>query len=160
MDRAHRYSVIWVSLLVAQFLQIMPLPQMVSSWRPDWVLLVLAYWTVALPNRVGVLTVFLMGLLLDVLLGATMGVRSLALSLAIYLVAIRYQKLRHYSWVQQMSNIGSLSLVIHLMVYAVETLNTDIELTFEYLQPVVLTSLLWPWVFWLMHRIRRHYKVR
>ncbi|TKB55981.1 rod shape-determining protein MreD [Ferrimonas aestuarii] len=160
MDRAHRYSVIWISLLVALFLQIMPLPQAVSSWRPDWVLLALAYWTMALPNRVGVLTAFLMGLFLDVLLGATMGVRSLALSVAIYLVAIQYQKLRHYSWVQQMGIIASLSLAMHLMVYAVETLNTGIELTFEYLRPVILTPLLWPWVFWLLRRTRRHYKVK
>lgn len=160
MDRAHRYSVIWISLLVALFLQIMPLPQAVSSWRPDWVLLALAYWTMALPNRVGVLTAFLMGLFLDVLLGATMGVRSLSLSVAIYLVAIQYQKLRHYSWVQQMGIIASLSLAMHLMVYAVETLNTGIELTFEYLRPVILTPLLWPWVFWLLRRTRRHYKVK
>ncbi|SDI40132.1 MULTISPECIES: rod shape-determining protein MreD [Ferrimonas] len=160
MDKPQRYSLIWITILVALFLQIMPLPQVVASWRPDWVLLVLAYWTLALPHRVGIFTAFVVGLLLDVLLGATLGVRSLALSVVIYLVALQYQKLRHFSWVQQVSILAGLSLASHLLVFWAEYLHSGVSLSWEYLRPVVTTPLLWPWVFWLLRRIRRHYKVK
>ena len=38
-----RNLVIWISLLVALVLQIVPLPTQVDVYRPDWVLVVLAY---------------------------------------------------------------------------------------------------------------------
>ncbi|WP_417344935.1 rod shape-determining protein MreD [Ferrimonas sp.] len=160
MDKPQRYGIIWISILIALFLQIMPLPQLVADWRPDWVMLVLAYWTLALPHRVGILTAFVVGLLLDVLLGATLGVRSLALSVVIYLVVLQYQKLRHFAWLQQMSIIAMLSLLSHLLVFWAEYLHSGVQLSWEYLKPVVITPLLWPWVFWLLRRTRRHYKVK
>ncbi|BDY06732.1 rod shape-determining protein MreD [Ferrimonas sp. YFM] len=160
MDKPQRYGIIWISILIALFLQIMPLPQLVADWRPDWVMLVLAYWTLALPHRAGILTAFVVGLLLDVLLGATLGVRSLALSVVIYLVVLQYQKLRHFAWVQQMSVIAMLSLLSHLLVFWAEYLHSGVQLSWEYLKPVVITPLLWPWVFWLLRRTRRHYKVK
>ncbi|WP_028107793.1 rod shape-determining protein MreD [Ferrimonas futtsuensis] len=160
MDKPRRYGIIWISILIALFLQIMPLPQLVADWRPDWVMLVLAYWTLALPHRAGILTAFVVGLLLDVLLGATLGVRSLALSVVIYLVVLQYQKLRHFAWLQQMSVIAMLSLLSHLLVFWAEYLHSGVQLSWEYLKPVVITPLLWPWVFWLLRRTRRHYKVK
>lgn len=160
MDKPQRYGIIWISILIALFLQIMPLPQLVADWRPDWVMLVLAYWTLALPHRAGILTAFAVGLLLDVLLGATLGVRSLALSVVIYLVVLQYQKLRHFSWLQQMGVIAMLSLLSHLLVFWAEYLHSGVQLSWEYLKPVAITPLLWPWVFWLLRRTRRHYKVK
>ena len=47
-----RHSVIVTTLLIALVLQIVPLPIQVDLYRPDWVLIVLAYWSMALPHRV------------------------------------------------------------------------------------------------------------
>ncbi len=53
-----------VSFVVAFMLTAVPLPDWAVSWRPDWVALVLAYWCLALPRRIGVLTAWFIGLLL------------------------------------------------------------------------------------------------
>ena len=45
---------IFVTLLFAMCLRIVPLPESLALFNPDWVLLVLMYWSMAIPERVGI----------------------------------------------------------------------------------------------------------
>ncbi|MBY5922494.1 rod shape-determining protein MreD [Ferrimonas balearica] len=160
-ERASGRAIIWLTILAALLLQVMPLPPAVAAARPDWVLLTVTYWVLALPHRFNILSACLVGVVLDILVGGTLGVRGLALSITAYLVALQYQKLRHFALFQQFLVIGSLSLLLHLLIYWAEYLsNPAITIDWVYLQPVLITPLLWPWVFWLLRRIRRQFKIR
>lgn len=76
---AHNGFIIILTLLVALVASIMPLPLSFDNFRPSWVLIVLCYWSLALPAHVNVITAWFMGLLLDVLLGTTLGVNAAAI---------------------------------------------------------------------------------
>ena len=56
MDKPHRIWVIALSFLAAFMLTAMPLPEWALPWRPAWIAMVLVYWCMALPERVGVIT--------------------------------------------------------------------------------------------------------
>ncbi|WP_372871508.1 rod shape-determining protein MreD [Shewanella sp.] len=152
--------VVWLTLFVGVLFQIMPLPAVVDDWRPDWLLLVLIYWTMALPHRYNILTAWVLGVVLDVLLGATLGIRALGFSLVIYVVAMHFQRMRNFTILQQSLLIAVLVGVFHLVVFWLQYVLTKASYSNAMFWPMLSSLILWPWVFWFLRRLRRHYKVR
>jgi rod shape-determining protein MreD len=84
----------FASLLAALVLSVVPLPEAVAPFRPDWAALVLLYWSLMSPRRFGLLTAFFLGLGLDTLSGALLGQHSLALLIVVYLSQRFYLRIR------------------------------------------------------------------
>jgi rod shape-determining protein MreD len=152
--------IILLTFLVALMASIMPLPLSVDAFRPDWVLVVLLYWCLALPTRVNVIYAWVLGFILDVLLGSTLGVHAGAMALAVYIVASNFQKIRNFSVWQQAMIVGVLSALYHLIVFWLQRFLTDAIFLPSYLYPVITTIVLWPWVFLLLRKIRRNFRIK
>ncbi len=148
-----------LSIIAALVLQIMPMPHLADQFRPDWVLLVLCYWTLALPNRVNVGIGFLVGLVMDILLGTSLGIHSVAICLCLFVLAANYQRLRNYSVWQQSVVIGILAALYHVVVFWIQHLLTDVFFLFTYLWPVLTSMLIWPWLFLLLRKVRRQLRI-
>ena len=73
------------SLLGALILSIFPLPDAIASFRPDWVAIVLLYWSLVAPHRYGLVTAAFVGIVLDTLTGSLLGQHALALLLIVFL---------------------------------------------------------------------------
>lgn len=154
-----KQTLIPASILAAFILQIMPMPAVIDVYRPDWLLLILCYWTMALPNRVSVGVTAICGVVLDILYGTSLGVHSFAMAIPVYLVASNYQRFRNYSVVQQAIMIFVLSMLYHMAVYWLQYWLTGVQFRFEFLWPVVTSVFLWPWLFWFLRRYRRLLRV-
>lgn len=152
--------IVWVTLFIGVISQIMPLPSVVDAWRPDWLLMIVLYWSIALPHRYNILTAWVLGLVLDILLGATLGVRSLAMSLVIYVAILHCQRLRNFPKWQQSLVIMLLICMYHLVIYWVEFVMQEAVFDTELFLPAISGLVIWPWIFWILRRVRRHYKVR
>lgn len=70
------------SLLCALLVNLMPLGR--AFWLPDWLALVLCFWCVREPLRVGMGTAFALGIVMDVGYGSLMGQHALAYVLLAY----------------------------------------------------------------------------
>lgn len=149
-----------LTYVLALVLMVMPLPTVLEPWRPDWVSLVLLYWLLAVPHRVGFGTVLVLGLLTDILMGSTFGVYAVALVLIAYPVLRHFQRIRHYSFMQQALVIGILIFVKRIIVYELEHVLNDAVFNLPYLYPVLSSAVLWPWLFLVMRRFRRRYAIR
>ena len=154
-----RHYAITLSIVIALVLQIMPMPAIADLYRPDWELLVLSYWALALPNRINVGAAFFTGLILDILLGTSIGVHSFAMSLCIYVLATNYKRLRNYSVWQQSIIIGIMAALYNLVIFWLQHLITDIYFLFDYLWPVASSMVIWPWLFWLLRKVRRQLRL-
>ncbi|MGB2742163.1 MAG: rod shape-determining protein MreD [Cognaticolwellia sp.] len=152
--------IILLTLLVSLMASIMPLPLSVDAFRPDWVLVVLLYWCLALPSRVNVISAWVMGFILDVLLGSTLGVHAGAMAISVYIVAGNFQKIRNFSVWQQALIVGVLSALYHLIVFWLQRFLTDAVFLPSYLYPVLTTIILWPWAFLLLRKIRRNFRIK
>lgn len=153
-------SFIVVSIIIGVILQIIPMPSPIDVYRPDWLLLILVYWSMALPNRVSVGIAGISGLIIDILYGTALGVHSFALAIPIYLVSANYQRLRNYSMAQQAVMILIISCLYHLTVYWLQYLITGIEFSWLFLWPALTSVLFWPWLFWLLRKFRRNLGVK
>lgn len=159
MEKSHRLYLVYLSLMFSLVLAVVPLPAMVKLFRPDWPLLVLFYWALALPFRVSIGTAFVVGFLLDVLVGTVLGVNALAYSIIIYFCSAHHLKIRNFSILQQSVVIALFLAFYHYFIFWLSHFLTGVVFTMAYLWPVVTGAAVWPWIFWLLRRIRRQFKI-
>lgn len=152
--------VILCSFLIALTLQTIPWPGTLDLIRPSWLLLVTCYWVLALPHRVNVGSALLLGLLWDLLLGSTLGIRGMMLSIVVYLAALNFLVIRNMALWQQAILMGMLSMLLDVLIYFGEYLIQDVTFNPVSLWSGLINFILWPWLFLLMRRIRRHWHVR
>jgi rod shape-determining protein MreD len=107
----HNGIVILVLFLLALVLTIMPLPLWAQDYRPQWVALMLIYWCLALPERIGVATAWGLGIMQDVVSGALLGQHALSLSVLAFLTVRLHQRIRIFPWWQQ-----ALSVLVLLLL--------------------------------------------
>ncbi|MDD0824904.1 rod shape-determining protein MreD [Mannheimia sp. AT1] len=146
--------------MISFVLEIMPWPIGFQGLRPTWVVLVLIYWALALPNRVSVGTAFIAGIVWDLILGSILGIHALVLSLAIYFVAKYHLILRNLSlWLQSLLVIAYI-ILIRFLIFVVEYLLHSAEFNTQEILGAVISGVLWPWIFLLMRQIRRQLRLR
>jgi rod shape-determining protein MreD len=83
-----------LSLVATLALASVPLPDVIAPLRPDWVAVVLLYWSLMAPRHFSLLTAFWMGIALDTLSGALLGQNALALLVVVYLAEKFHLRLR------------------------------------------------------------------
>ena len=156
-------GVIALTLLIGMVLSIVQLPDgvplQIGYVRPDWVAMVIVYWVIALPQRIGILTAWVIGLLMDILLGSLIGQHALSYIIIAYIVANLYQRLRMFSVWQQAAVLFALLGLNRLIGFWVESAAGLSEWTLWYLLSAVSGALLWPWVFLMLRFLRRRFVV-
>ena len=157
---ASNFKIAGLTLFVAFMLTVMPLPEWVVEFRPDWVTLVMIYWSMALPARTGVTIAWLMGLMLHVSHGAILGQHALGLMLVVYIVHIQHQRLRVASLVQQAIVIFFLLLLKQLIVLWVSGIVGHAPHTWLYFMPTITGAMLWPWIYIILRDMRRKFGYR
>ena len=159
MARRSGSGVILVSLIIALILSLLPLPENLQSWRPEWVLLVLFYWLVALPERIGFGVAWSLGIILDVMEGSLLGLNALALTVVAYFSLLFYQRLRMFSWLQQALSVFVLVALNQFLCHWIKGILGSSVQTLMFLVPAFVSALLWPWVFVVMRGVRRNFNV-
>jgi rod shape-determining protein MreD len=151
--------VIFLSLVAALLLTIMPMPLWAQWGRPEWVAMVLLYWVMALPERVGIGIAGLTGLALDIVEGAPLGQNMFALGVLTYLVLILYQRMRMFTPLQQSAVIFVLVGLNQLLCHWVQTLIGTPSPNLLFILPALVSAMIWPWLLIFLRFLRRHYYV-
>jgi rod shape-determining protein MreD len=144
--RARNIWVIWLSLALALLLSVATLPTFMEVGRPLWLALILTYWVLALPHRVGMTTAWCVGLLADVLNGALLGQNALILTLVTFLVLSLHQRLRMFPMWQQSMVLLVVFGLAQLVQLWLNALTGSRPPTLAFVLPALVSALLWPWV--------------
>lgn len=157
--QGYGYGVILLTFLVAFVLAVLPLPSWLLWGRPEWVVLTLIYWCIALPQRVGIATGLVMGVGMDVLEGAILGQNAFAMVVVALLSLILYQRLRVYSLWQQAGVVFILVGINQLICQWVQNIEGVSSLPRLFLLPAFSSALLWPVVLHTLRGLRRSFEV-
>jgi len=135
-----------LAFIIALILSILPMPELLSPFRPPWVLLLVLYIEYFLPGNFKLTSLILVGLLLDVLLATVIGEHSFALLLVTWIASTKSRRFQFFSMMQQIILIGFFCFLYQLVISL-----TAILLGFNYslLVPLVSAMLgmfLWPWI--------------
>ena len=135
------------------------MPEAAAVWRPAWVALVLIYWCMAVPEHVGVLVGWTVGLLLDVMTGTLLGQHALGLGVVAYVTQRVHRRVRVLSlWRQGVTIFGLVFLYQALVLWSNGIRGLPVTASGYWTAPLV-SAFLWPWVFLVLRAARRRYGV-
>jgi len=155
-------SLFWAVLLssfLALVLTVVQLPQWLFYFWPDWIALIVVYWSLMVPERVGPLVGFIIGTMLEVLFVRKFGVLGLGLATLAFIVNSMHQQLRALSVWQQMVLVGLFIGVFKLLTGWLQGLVSDFTITGEYWYSILGSILVWPFMFILLEELRRKARI-
>ncbi|HBX59444.1 MAG TPA: rod shape-determining protein MreD, partial [Methylophaga sp.] len=95
------------------------------------------------------------GLVMDVVTGGILGIHAFAYALVIYLVGRLHLQIRQYPLWQQAFTILSLVSLVHFIVM----LSAPITFSWNHWLTVLTSTLVWPFVYAVLRKIRRSFQV-
>ena len=133
---------IWFSLLVALLVNMLPW----GRWAgvPDLLAVVLVFWNVHQPRRVGVGVAFVFGLLMDVHQGALLGQHALAYTLLSFFAITVHRRLLWFTVPSQAVQIAPLFVAAHAVSLLVRLIAGAGWPGWPLVLAPLLESLLWP----------------
>ena len=159
--RASGTPVIVATFVIAAWLEVLPLPEVLDVLRPEWMALVLIYWVIALPQRIGVFWGFFIGLFQDVLTGTLLGQHALAYVVVAYITLLAYKRLRVFSPLQQSGVVFLLTGTAVLTTFTVQSIAREaVQAPVQALLPALVSAVLWRAVFVVLRQVRRQFWVR
>jgi rod shape-determining protein MreD len=139
---------IGLSLLLALALEMLPVGRHAAS--PDLLALVLVFWIVHQPQRVGVGLAFVFGLVIDVHEGAVLGQHALAYTLLAYFAVSIHRRLLWFAVPSQALQILPLFVAAHGVSLATRMLVGGMFPGWPVMLAPLFEALLWPVVSWLL----------
>lgn len=149
-----------ISVFVALVLTVVQLPAFLFYFWPDWIAIVVAYWSLRTPTRVGPFVAFVIGTLLEVLFVRKFGVLGLGLATLAFLVNSASQQLQALSVWQQMISIGFFIAIFKLLTGWLSGMVSEFTITPEYWYSITGSVLIWPFATILLEELRRALRIR
>ena len=145
---------IYGSFAFALLFAIIPLPEMASAARPWLLAMLLAYWIMEAPSKVGMGSAFLIGLLGDVLGASLLGEQALRLVIMTFILQRFRARLRFFPLWQQALAIGALLLNDRVVSAVVHTALGTPQLPWAFWWAPLLGLLLWAPIFLMLDTLR------
>jgi rod shape-determining protein MreD len=137
-----------LSLIAAFLLNLLPW----GSWIgvPDFVALVLVFWSIHQPRKVGIGVAFVMGVLMDVHDASLLGQNALAYTLLSYFAIMIHRRVLWFPIGTQMLHVLPLLLVMQAVQLVIQiAVSSKFPGWFYFIESLVTTAL-WPVVTWML----------
>jgi len=115
-----------------------------AAWVPDFLAVVLVFWSIHQPQRIGIGSAFVFGLFFDVHQGAMLGQHALAYTALSFLAIAIHRRLLWFTVPSQAFQVLPLFAAFHAIEWVVRTVAGGAFPGFLMLLAPVIESMLWP----------------
>jgi rod shape-determining protein MreD len=133
---------IWLSLLLAMVINMLPLGR--TPWMPDLLAIVLVFWSVHQPLRVGIGAAFVFGIAMDVHQASLLGQHALAYTALSYFAITIHRRLLWFTVPSQAVQVLPLFAAAHAIELGIRMIAGGVFPGVSLLLAPVIESLLWP----------------
>jgi rod shape-determining protein MreD len=148
------------SFAAAFLLQIVALPAGLAPAKPYWLALVVAYWAIEAPERVGLGFAFLLGFAGDLLVGDLLGEQALRLVVLTFIVLRFRARLRFFPLWQQTLAVLALLLNDRVVVMMIRGFAGDPMPPASYWSGAVSGMFAWPLLCLLLGDLRTRLRAK
>ncbi len=133
-----------ISTIVCLLLIIVPVPESLNNFKPNWILLLLIFLAINLPEEFNLGTAFCTGLLVDVIKGSILGQHALASLIIVFLTTKYYLQIRNFPQIQLLMTVIILLVIFQFTLFWINGVS-GISTSFKnYWSPIVGSALIWP----------------
>jgi len=143
-----------LSALVALALAVIPLPAALDALRPDFLVLVVFFWSIESPRAGGLALAFFAGLALDVINGVVLGQHALALTLMAAWATHLRLRLRVFSMLSQSLTIFALLTGYQFILFWVDGATGNPVTSFSRWLAPFIGAVIWPLLAGALSRLR------
>lgn len=154
MARQQRLLPVLVIMLAAIALEVLPLPGWAEVLRPPLPAMVLIYWAMMWPERVGVGFAFIIGICLDILHGELLGQNALSLAVVTYLTLRFHLRIRIFPLWQLTMAVLALLFAGAVVDLLVEGIGGLAPAGYTRWTRVLSGAIFWPLVLAMLDRLR------
>lgn len=149
------FGLILVTAVLALILTVVPLPTAVGWLRPDWLLIMVIYWSLVSPRIAGLAFAWICGLLIDVTTGTVLGEHALAFLLVGFLTHRLQLRMRIFPIWQQASMVLMMLLLYQFLLFWIDGITGQAVTTWRRWMPAMIGAALWPVVIAVMDTLNR-----
>ena len=144
MSSHNAYMQILLSTAIAVLLTIMPLPQLINMGRPDWMLLVVIYWSLNAAFVTGLTYAWCCGLIMDALVGTLIGQHAF-IFVVIATLAQHFQfRIRVFPLMHQSLIVCLLIVLYQFMLFWIDGIVGTALSSWLRGLPAIVGALIWP----------------
>ncbi len=153
-DRTSRRLPIIISLLIGLMLTMMPLPNAIAAFRPDWLALLVIFWAMQLPRTWSVGTAWIIGIVLDVSQGTLLGQHALALCVIAFITVRFHLLMRVFPLPQLTATVFPMLALYQFLLFWINGVAGVNAPAVTYWGPVISGAVLWPVVMMFLSGMR------
>ena len=144
MSSHNAYMQILLSTAIAVLLTIMPLPQLINMGRPDWMLLVVIYWSLNAAFVTGLTYAWYCGLIMDALVGTLIGQHAFIFVLIATLAQHFQFRIRVFPLMHQSIIVCLLIVLYQFMLFWIDGIVGTALSSWLRGLPAIIGALIWP----------------
>lgn len=147
-------------VIAALTLQLVPWPESASPFKPWFLGMIVAYFTLESPGRISLGLAFLLGLGADLLTGVLFGENAFRLTILVYILLRFRYRLRFFPLWQQTAAMGAIFLNDRVLTVWLRMLGNYGWPPTEFWLAPLSAMMLWPLLFLALDRMRRRSRGR